>query len=119
MNKKDKTRLAITAVLVVVFILALGNAKKTISRVQARRKKTLKSTVLTKSEDSNIPYDVLYPSQGERQSTEGLYKSLEEETRGIVFKRDPLVGMRLLLGISPVVRWLSLVSSGTNKTPKP
>ncbi|MCF7908233.1 MAG: hypothetical protein K9L86_05140 [Candidatus Omnitrophica bacterium] len=95
MSKKDKIKLIITGFLVLILIMAIGNAKKTVQKVQERRKKTLESTVLTEQEDSNIPYNTLYPNTVAKQLTEGLYQKLEEETRLLALKRDPFTQNRI------------------------
>ncbi|MBU1112431.1 MAG: general secretion pathway protein GspB [Candidatus Omnitrophica bacterium] len=89
MDKKNKLKLAITVGLTIILILALANAQKTVSKIKARREKTLHSSVLTRTEGANIPYDVLYPSSEQNQPTEGLYRKLEEETKGFELTRDP------------------------------
>lgn len=95
MSKKDKIKFIITGFLVLILIMAIGNAKKTVQKVQERRKKTLESTVLTEQEDSNIPYNTLYPNTAVKQPTEGLYRKLEEEARLIALKRDPFTQNRI------------------------
>lgn len=89
MSKKDKIKLGITAILVLVLLAALGNARKTMNKVKDRRKKTLKSSVLSKDEKSNIPYEVLYPVEVKTNQTAGLYKKLDEEANKLSLKRDP------------------------------
>ncbi len=89
MGKKQKIKLAFIAVLSLILILALINAQKSLSRVKERREKTLASAALTKTSEGNFPYDVLYPSGEKAETSEGLYRKLEEETKDLKLARDP------------------------------
>jgi len=78
MTKKDLTQLGITAILIIVLIVAVGNTSK---KVAARNKK------------SSLPKAVALVGVSVNQTSQGQsdnsYNALEEQANSIELKRDP------------------------------
>ena len=90
MNKKDKIKFAIIAVLVIVLLFAINNAGKAIRKAKKLRRKTLRSTILKEEESYKIPAEI------QRDQAKGIYERLEEETKDLALQRDPFTRGRIL-----------------------
>lgn len=96
MRQKDKIQIIVTGFLVIVLILAFGNASK---KLHARN---------VKIKPKAISAPALPVSQGNQPESKDLYSSLEQQAKLIDLKRDPFTA-------SPIVSENSL-SSGTSLT---
>ncbi len=77
MRQKDLIELGITGILVIVLIVAFGNAaKKAHSRI-------------VKNAHEAVNFNSVAPNQAEKIDSRSLYNVLEEEAKSMELKRDP------------------------------
>ena len=90
MQQKDKIKLGISCVLIIVLLFSMKNASKAIRKARRLRKKTLHSTVLTEDKDAAGE-----ASQYKISAQSPSYKMQEAETKDLALERDPFSAARI------------------------
>ena len=90
MQQKDKIKLGISCVLIIVLLFTINNASKAIRKAKKARKKTLRSTILSEEK-----VDTAGRSQYKISVQSPSYKLLEEETKDLALERDPFSATRI------------------------